>query len=184
MESENEVIRKCQAGDWSDFGQIYDEYIKKIYGFIYSKTMHKEVAEDLTSATFLKAVEKIQSFNADTNFSAWLFTIARNSVIDHFRTQKRNLDIDDFWDLDCGEDFAENFANQEILREVRNYLKKLRPEQRELVLMRVWGNMSFKEISAATGKSEGSLKMAFSRILGEMKQNDFVNLVVLGILIK
>lgn len=184
MESENEVIRKCQAGDWSEFGQLYNLYVKKIYGFIYIKTMHREIAEDLTSATFLKAVEKIGSFDADTNFSAWLYAIARNGVIDHYRTQKQNLDIDDFWDLDSGDDFAESFANLETLQKVKSYLKTLSAEQRELVLMRVWGSMSFKEIAAATGKSEGSLKMAISRILKEMKKEDFMNLIILGALIK
>lgn len=180
---ESAVVRKCQAGDWSEFGELYDCYVKKIYGFIYFKTMHREDAEDLTGQTFLKAVEKIGSFDPDTNFSAWLFTIARNCVIDHFRVRRQEMGIEDCWVLDSGEDIAKAAADREAIRRVRKYLERFTPAQREIILMRIWGGMSFGEIAAATGKSEGSVKMSFSRHIREIRREELLHIVVLGMLI-
>jgi len=100
MDNEKDIIVSCQQGDLEKFSWLYDKYIKKIYDFIYFKTTHKETAEDLTSQTFFKALEKIKTFNSDKGtFSAWLYQIARNTVIDHYRTMKKTVDIDDVWDM-------------------------------------------------------------------------------------
>jgi RNA polymerase sigma-70 factor (ECF subfamily) len=181
---ESGIVRKCQAGDWSEFGQLYDRYVRKIYGFVYFKTMHREDAEDLTSQTFIKAIEKIQSFDPDTNLSAWLFAIARNAVIDHFRTQKREVNIEDCWSLDLGTDIGETAADRETVLRVRRCLDRFKPTQREIILLRIWGGMSFSEIAAVTGKSEGSVKMSFSRHIREIRREELLRIVILGILIR
>lgn len=93
-------LKKCQKGELEAFGFLYDNYIKKIYDFIYYKTHHQETAEDLTNATFMKALENIRKFNLqEAYFPAWLYKIARNTVIDHYRTQKNHNNIDDAWDI-------------------------------------------------------------------------------------
>lgn len=181
---ESEAIRKCQEGDRAAFGQVYDSYVGKIYGFVYFKTMHKEAAEDLTSQIFLKAMEKIERFDPDTNFSAWIFTIARNCVIDYFRAQKEELCIEDVWGLSDNEDLERDFENKERLVALKEYLSTLQPEQREIILMRFWCDMSFREMSAALGKSEGSLKMAMSRMMRQARQEDVINIVITAILIR
>ncbi|MDD3190126.1 MAG: RNA polymerase sigma factor [Candidatus Pacebacteria bacterium] len=181
---EKKIIRKCQKGDWSEFGVLYDFYVEKIYRFVFFKTMHKETAEDLTSRTFLKVVEKIGSFDADTSFSSWLYAIARNGVIDHYRKKKEEVDIDDFWDICLNEDIDKKIDDRNRLQKVGQYLNRLKPEQREIILMRVWGGMSFREIAEATGRSEGGLKMFFSRFVRGAKREDILNIVILGILIR
>ena len=180
---ESEAVRRCQAGDMSAFGEIYDYYVDKIYGFTYFKTMHKEVAEDLTSQIFLKAIEKIASFSADTNLSAWMFTIARNSVIDYFRTQKGEVNIEDVWDLAGSGNPEEDFENRERLSGLKAYLSALNPQQREIILMRFWCGMSFRDISMALGKSEGSIKMAMTRMLRKAKKEDVLKIMIIGIFI-
>src|SRR6056297_2278284 len=86
---ESQAINNCQQGQLDSFNWLYERYIKKIYNFIYYKTMHQETAEDLTSQTFIKALNKINSFDSEQGtFQAWLYKIARNTVIDHYRTQK------------------------------------------------------------------------------------------------
>ncbi len=185
MESdESGIVRGCQADDWSEFGQLYDRYVKKIYGFIYFKTMHREDAEDLTSQTFIKVIEKIRSFDPDTNFSAWIFAIARNTVIDHFRTQKQEAGIEDWWSLDSGTDISARAADRETILRVRGYLDRFTAAQREVILLRVWGGMSFSEIAAVTGRSEGSVKMSFSRYIRKIRQEELLRIVILGILIR
>ena len=90
LEREGEILREYQAGNLEHFGEIYDVYIKKIYNFIYYKTHHKETAEDLTSETFRKALSNIKSFDTHRAFSSWLYRIAQNTVIDHYRTYRAN----------------------------------------------------------------------------------------------
>jgi len=172
MERDEQIaIQKCQKGDLGKFGILYDKYIKKIYDFIYFKTHHKETAEDLTSQTFFKALNKINSFKLEDGFfSAWLFQIARNTVIDHYRTQKYNLDIDEVWDLSDETDIERDIDTKEKLKDVEKYLEKLTREQREVIIMRIWQEMSYKEIAEATGKTEASLKMMYSRTINKLRQ--------------
>lgn len=153
-----------------NFSQLYDKYVKKIFNFIYYKTHHKETAEDLTSETFIKALTKISGFNESKGaFSTWLYQIARNTVIDFYRTKKNNLNIDDIWDLANEEDIVRDLDTKQKLTEVKKYLKILKSEQREILILRVWEGMSYREISEAVGKSEASCKMAFSRTIQKLR---------------
>jgi len=154
-----------------NFTQLYDKYVKKIFNFIYYKTHHKETAEDLTSETFIKALTNISGFDENKGaFSTWLYKIARNTVIDFYRTKKNNLNIDDIWDLANEEDIICDLDTKQKLTEVKKYLKTLKSEQREIVILRVWEGMSYKEISEAVGKSEASCKMAFSRTIQQLRR--------------
>lgn len=165
------ILKKCQNGIYDDFGLLYDKYIKKIYDFIYFKTTHKETAEDLTSQTFLKALEKIATFNsAKGTFSAWLYQIARNNVIDHYRAKKENLNIDDIWDLAGREDIERDIDSRENVAAVEKYLKNLKPEQRDIIIMRIWQEMPYAEMAEILGKSEDACKMTFSRAIGKLRQ--------------
>lgn len=169
--NDNSIITACQNGDMERFGELYDRYIKKIYDFIYYKTHHKETAEDLTSKAFMKAVEKISSFQTDKGtFQAWMYQIARNTVIDHYRTQKLDANIDDIWDLGSHEDLERDYDTREKLKEVGQYLQTLNSEQREIVIMRVWQGLSHREIADILGKSEASVKMNYSRTIRSLRE--------------
>ena len=155
----------------SDFGQVYDKYVKKIFNFIYYKTHHKETAEDLTSETFMKALAKLDGFDENKgSFSTWLYQIARNTVIDFYRTKKNDINIDDVWDLADEEDIIRDFDTAEKLKQVKKYLKKLKSDQREIVILRVWEGVSYKEIAEIIGKSEASCKMTFSRTIQVLRE--------------
>ena len=154
-----------------NFGQLYDKYIKKIFNFIYYKTHHKETAEDLTSDTFIKALNKLDRFDENKgSFSTWIYQIARNTVIDFYRTEKNSVNVDDVWDLSTDEDILRDLDTAKKLEDVKEHLKTLKNEQREIVILRVWQGMSYKEISEAMGKSEASCKMAFSRTIKILKE--------------
>lgn len=177
------IIKKCQAGNREDFALLYDAYVNKIYSFIYFRTQHKETAEDLTSRAFMKALEKIKSFNPELgNFSAWLYRIARNSVIDHYRTKKNETDIADIWDLSDGQDIERDIDTKEKLKAVDAYLKTLKSEQREIIIMRVWQGMSYLEIAEVLGRSEASCKMTYLRAIARLKQEMPLSVLVLFIL--
>lgn len=171
LKEELNIVILCQNGQLENFGLLYDEYIEKIYKFIYYKTHHKETAEDLTSKTFMKALEKINTFtDLKGSFAAWLYKIARNTVIDHYRANKYDVNIEDVWDLKDNNDIESNIDIKQKISEVKKYLKDLKSEQREIIIMRIWQNMSYQEIADALGKSEASCKMTFSRAINKLRQ--------------
>jgi RNA polymerase sigma-70 factor (ECF subfamily) len=157
----------------NNFSEIYEKYVKKIYNFIYYKTHHKETAEDLTSQTFIKALEHFQDLKLETNnISAWLYKIATNTVIDHYRT-KRNIehkDIADVWDLSTNENIPKDLDTKLKLESVQEYLKKIKAEHRDIVLLRVWEGLSYKEIAKIAGKTETNCKMIFARAMMKLKE--------------
>lgn len=168
---EEKIIASCQAGRLADFGYLYDIYVKKIYNFIYYKTFHKQDAEDLTAETFLKALDKIKKFDLKKgNFSSWLYQIARNNVVDHYRQKKSYFPVDDAWDIKDNSDIERDVETKEKIEKVKQHLQKLTQEQREIVILRAWQDLSYKEIAEITGKSEPAVKMAFSRAIKTLQR--------------
>jgi len=170
-EEQAALVQRFQGGDKAAFAELYDFFLRPIYNFIYYKTHHKETAEDLTSLTFTKALDKILSFDSTKGpFSAWLYQIARNIVIDHYRTNRSHSDIEDVWDLNDGSDVIRDIDARNQLEKVKKYLQELTSEQRDIVIMRVWQDMSYAEIAASLGKSEASCKMAYSRAIHRLRE--------------
>lgn len=171
LNTDKDLVWQCHNGSEFAFNELYDRYIKKIYDFIYYKTTHKQTAEDLTSKTFIKAWQNINKF--DTNkgtFSAWIYQIARNNVIDYYRTQKSSINIEDVWDLSNDDNMTKQLDDNNKLAEVKEYLKDLKADQREIVIMRVWQQLSYREISEIMNKSEASCKMIFLRTIKKLRK--------------
>ncbi len=185
MENELKIIERCQAGNLADFSLLYDNYAEKIYRFVYFKTSHKEIAQDLTSQAFFKALENIKTFDGQKGcFSSWLYRIARNLVIDHYRAQKNDVDIESVWGLGGGDDLARDSELREKITGVKEFLKKLDEEQQEIIMMRVWDGLSHKEIAQILGRSEASCKMAFCRAIGKLRKEEILVILALGVIIK
>jgi RNA polymerase sigma factor (sigma-70 family) len=165
------AIKQCQNGDLDAFATLYDNYVKRIYDFIYYRTSHKQTAEDLTSVTFTKAFQNIKSFRSDTGlFSSWLYKIARNTVIDHMRTNKPTVDLDAAVNSPAKDNVAGETELKDRLQQVKTYLNKLSEDQRDIVVMRLWDELTYAEIANVTGKSEGNCKVIFSRVMAKMQK--------------
>lgn len=165
------AIERCQKGDLDAFAELYDMYVKRIYDFIYYRTSHKETAEDITSVTFTKAFQNINTFKGSNGlFSGWLFRIARNTLIDHMRTAKPTVDIEAAANAKARDNVSGEAEVRDRLDQVKKYLVGLSEEQREIVVMRLWDELSYAEISALTGKTEGNCKVIFSRVMQKMQK--------------
>lgn len=169
QEAELQLALQAKAGDQTAFGVLYNSYIKRIYDFIYFKTLSKVTAEDLSSQVFLKALKHIANFKSD-NFAAWLYTIARHTVIDHYRSDKNYKNIEDCWDLTDLSDLIKETDIKLKLEQVRSALQKLSANDRELLIMRLWSELSFQEIALSLGKKEAAVKVAFGRALNRLRQ--------------
>ncbi len=169
-QTELAAVSACQAGDLTKFDAIYTENVDAVYRFLYRRTLHRPTAEDLTSTAFIKAMESIRSFDPSKGkLRAWLYRIARNSLIDHYRTSRPTASIETVWDL-SGDEVASLATERGIdAGLLHKALATLSPDQREIVLLRVWEGLSHKEIADLTGKTESNSKVIFSRAVAELR---------------
>ncbi len=173
------LVNAAKQGDAEAFGRLYDGHIKPIYDFIFYKTLNKEIAEDITSTVFMKAWKNIAQCQSES-FSAWLYAIARRTVSDYYRQKKDNIDIDDCWDLADPENMFAKIENNLQIGAVKEELKKLKNQDREIIIMRFWLGLSFREIAEYLDKNEGAVKMSLSRALKEIRMRIPLALIILA----
>lgn len=168
--TESEIIQACQTGHMESFVLLYDRYAEKIFKFVYFRTFHKQHAEDVTSQVFMRAMEKIGSYNqAKGTFQSWLYQIARNLIIDEFRKSKPTENLDAHYNLQDNTDLNAEVENKMAFEQLAKLIAELPQESQELITMRLWDELSYSEIAFVTGKTEGSLKMQFSRIVNKLQ---------------
>lgn len=165
-------VAAAVAGDRDAFGRLYDRYIRDIHDFLYYKTHHRETAQDLTSQTFMKALRSIQTFANDrASFRTWLYAIARNTVIDHYRSARPQTGIEDAFDIPSDSDVERDAHVAQLMDRVQPLLATLTADQREIVLLRLWQGKSYAEIAEIVGKSEGACKVSFSRAMKQLRSS-------------
>lgn len=165
--------------NWADtdsFAQLYDLYVQKIYRFIYFKVGSVEEAQDLTSQTFLKVWQRLISPEASAirNINAFIYQVARNSVIDYFR--QKGLEKDWLENIDTTEepvapestiDIVQSSMDKEVLMTA---IKKMRPVFQEVILMRYVDDLPLDEIAAIINKSNGATRVLIHRALQELRR--------------
>lgn len=157
-----ELVERAQAGEADAFGRLYDQYSDTVYRYIYYRVGSKATAEDLTSETFLRALRRISTFTwQGRDFGAWLVTIARNLVADHFKSSRFRLEVTTGEMLDANEverspedSVLESLSNAALLDAVR----RLNPQQQECVTLRFLQGLSVAETARVMGKNEGAIK--------------------------
>lgn len=179
--SEQEIITLCQKWKLEHFWELYEKYADPIYKFIYLKTYDKELSEDLSSQTFFKALDKINSFknDDDSNFKAWIYRIAYNLVIDNYSWKKETIQMDELLEFGYDENFWQNLDNKEKLREVFAYFDTLKEKHKQILIMRLWDDLSYKEISELTGESLDNCKKVVSRTLSNIPTTYMSLLIIL-----
>jgi RNA polymerase sigma-70 factor (ECF subfamily) len=162
------LVEKTKSGDTASFGKIYDFFVDQIYRYIFYRVGSVEIAQDLTSETFLNALEKLTQFKKNTNFRAWLYTIARNKIIDFYRTNKKFVQLEKVADF-VFEDHITDIQSREEADFTWRSLKKLEKPEQEVIILHSIEGLSFEEIALITKRSPGSLRILKYRALIKLK---------------
>ncbi len=160
MQDEESLVRRAQQRDEEAFTMLYEEYFDKIYRYVALKIGDRIEAEDLTQQVFVKALKSISSFRwKGIPFSAWLYRIAHNQVVDYFRKKKRytTTPLDESMK---GSDIDPQLAAERKLDIERVLLASqgLTEAQREVISLRFSSELSIAEVARIMGKSEGAVK--------------------------
>ena len=146
------------------FEQLYDRYVNSVYRYLFSRIGNKADTEDLTAQTFLTVLEKLPRYRERGHFEAWLFTIARNKAMDHFRKKQPEVH------LDAAEMMAEQHGllaeliHSEQVQQISTLISKLEDSEKELLRLRYVANLSFAEMAALLDKSQDAVKKSLYRL--------------------
>lgn len=156
------LVSNYMNGNEKSLEVLVVRHKQRIFGFILSKVMDREIAEDIFQDTFIKVINtlKRRAYNEEGKFLPWVMRIAHNLVIDHFRKNKRIPKFNNTKDFDIFSVISDDVLNIEkqmiknqILDDVRGLITELPNDQKEVLQMRMYRDMSFKEISENTGVS-------------------------------
>lgn len=156
------LVKDYIAGDENALAILIKRHESKIYGFIYSKVSDREVSNDIFQDTFIKVIKtlKTNSYNEEGKFLPWIMRIAHNLIIDFFRKSKKMplfRETEEFSIFSIMSDNSLTIENQIIADQVevdiRRLVEELPFDQKEVLMMRMYQDMSFKEISETTGVS-------------------------------
>jgi RNA polymerase sigma-70 factor, ECF subfamily len=165
---EFELVRRAQAGDQECFARLYDAYMERIYRYVFFRVNDDLTAEDITAQVFLKAWEKLDSYRDDRSpFLAWLYQVARNAVIDHHRTRKAAVALEDVnpAQISFDDDLDEKIDRQTSLQEIRAALQSLTEEQQQVLALKFANGLSTPEIARQLGKEQGAVRALQMRAL-------------------
>lgn len=148
-----------------DIDRLYREIQPNIYAFIYAKTLNRHTAEDLTQEVFYEAIKGFNSFQGKCSIQTWLFSIAKNLLRKHYRSSKysenltKKIIAEDVKSMSPEEQAIVNEKKDKLL----NLINELDSISKEIVILRVYGELSFNEIGALTDKTENYARVTFFR---------------------
>ncbi len=156
------LVNDYIAGNEAALATLIKRHQSKIFGFIYSKIGDRDLADDIFQDTFIKVIRTLESnaYNEEGKFLPWVMRIAHNLIVDHFRKNKKMplyRETEEFSIFSIMTDDTLTIENKlisdQVAKDLRQLIEELPDDQKEVVMMRLYQDMSFKEISEATGVS-------------------------------
>lgn len=169
------VPRTKQAAYRESFVQAYERYYTRVFAYIYSRTNNVELTKDLTAEVFEKAYVKGHSVREAAAYSTWLFMVAKNVVVGHYRKQQREIRgisrvKEDASLRDDGPDPEESALNGEAVNQLMRTVTELSPRDQELLSLKFEGELSYAEISRVTKLSEVNVRVSIFRALKRLRK--------------
>jgi RNA polymerase sigma factor (sigma-70 family) len=151
-----------------EFESIYNQYFRDVYSFVLSLSRNEQIAEEITQETFFKALKNIDKFKGNCKINVWLCQIAKNTYFTYLDKQKR------FGTDDIPEEISENsiesmIVNKEETFRLHKVLHRLKDPYKEVFTLRVFGELSFKQISQLFEKTESWARVTFHRAKGKIR---------------
>ncbi|AEG60891.1 RNA polymerase sigma factor [Desulforamulus ruminis] len=155
------------------FEILYDRYFEPVNRYLRYRVDHTWDADDLTTAVFMKALEKFDKYRGEGPFAAWIFRIAHNVYVDYFRGRREYATRDIMLELAAGTDGGpeEKILQGEELKKLRQLLKNLSPDYRDVVALRYAGDLRFSQIAEVLGKTEPAVRMLHHRALKQLRRS-------------
>lgn len=150
---------------------IYETYIRQVFGYVHNRTGNVIDAEDITSQIFLSVLESLPNYKDNGHFAAWLFTIARRKVIDHYRKKKPVSSLDENVFTLSSEDMVNSCIRQERMRALKKVLGNLSEKEKELIRLRIVAELKFADIAKILKRSESAVKKSYYRLIERMKKH-------------
>ncbi|WP_018684831.1 sigma-70 family RNA polymerase sigma factor [Actinokineospora enzanensis] len=169
-----ELVRAAQAGDTVAFGRLYDRYVEIVYRYVLFRVGDRELAEDVTSETFLRALRRITSVTYQgRDVGAWFVTIARNLVLDHVKSSRFRLEVTtpEIRDSERVEAGPEQQVMSKVTREaLLGCVDQLGDDQRECIVLRFLQGLSVAETAEIMKRNEGAVKALQHRAVRRLAQ--------------
>ncbi len=171
-EPEESLIRQAKDGKRAALAKIYEQHYDTIYTFIYFRVLDESLAQDLTAEVFVRMVAHIQSFSyRQQTLLAWLYTIARNLVVDHFRAKGNQISLPLSEVLVGHRQTPDDLAHLRITQQqLAQAMTSLTNEQHQVILLRFMEGYRLKEVAQQLGKSEGAIKALQRRALATLRR--------------
>ena len=160
---DDDLIALYVEGNDKAFDIVLDRYKDRLFSYIFFIVKDQEMSEDIFQETFIKAIVTIKNgrYTANGKFYNWMTRIAHNLIFDHFRSEKNDNTVScegSEYDLLnnanlCDDNIETDMINMQIIEDLRRMVERLPQNQREIVMMRFYGDLSFKEIAELTGTS-------------------------------
>ena len=165
-----QIIIGCKNGDSNCFSQVVDIYASRCYGYFYRLTSNNDLSDELLSELFVKLVEKIASFKGGS-FDGWIFKIASNIFHDYLRTKQRRKKLLDFQKKQLELEVTEpKRSDNEQIDKLQIQLTRLDTDTRELIMLRFYSELSFKEIAAMRSEPIGTTLAKLHRGLKKLQE--------------
>lgn len=164
------LVERAANGSFGAFGELYSIFLDQIYRYVFYQVKDRMTAEDLTEEIFLKAWEAIgRCQQRGAPFSAWLYRVAHNHVIDYFRTRRQHVALEDV--TPAADDNPEQEAEEKIMQqELAEAISYLPPQQRQVIILKFIEGLDNEEISQIMRKRLGAIRMLQMRALTTLRQ--------------
>ncbi len=172
--SDNALMLKVKSGDLNKLGLLYERYNKSVFGFFYRNTSNQVNSEDLVHLVFERILKYRHNFRGDGKFTTWMYSIARNALIDHYKKSKKlgqDVKLDEGISTQIQNDDFENESFEERLRLLKHAMLKLENDKRELLTLSRYQGLKYKEIAEILQTTEGAVRVKIFRALNDLRKH-------------
>lgn len=166
------LLARAIKGDADAFGDLYERHMMSIFRYVYYRIGEVREAEDLTETIFVKAWRALPKFKfGKSSFRTWIYRVAQNTLIDHYRTQKEELELPEDTPLKSSSPLPEEqVIEMERSEQISKAIQRLNPQHQEVLMLRFINEMSHEEAAQVMGKSTGAVRVLQYRALKALQQ--------------